>query len=344
MHLISLGRELVFPAIHGATLIAFSGFFLLIEFALFGRLFGLFLLALVLPALVRYLMLLLDARARGIEPGPPGAELLLWYDDVWSLFPIIHVLVIAYGAYLLGSMFSVVALIAFLLLYVLLLPASLAVLAVSRSPLESLKPPAIAALIRHCRKDYWVAPVYILGSVALLTGLSQQGLSGFVLEMIALYCVFAGFTITGGIVRPYRLHRAVAIAEPLAPAADAVAEKLERRRAQVLERAYGFSSRDNQAGGLQHVYRWLDEDPDPGSAWPWFLEQMLGWESSGPGFAFAQRYLGILLQRADDVAALKLIQRCRLIDDTFAPLPGDRQRAREAAERCQHEELKSLLL
>ena len=41
----------------------------------------------------------------------------------------------------------------------------------------------------------------------------------------------------------------------------------------------------------------------------------------------------------DDVAAVKLILRCRLENDGFKPLPGDRELALEAAERCQQQEL-----
>ena len=339
-----LTREFFYTASHGTTLIAFIAFFLLIEFALFGRLYGLFLLAILLPALLRYLMLLLDARARGVDPGPPGAELLLWYDNIWSLFPVLHVLILVYASYLPGGVFPGGVAYGFLMFYALLLPASLAVLAISRTPLESLRPRAITALIRYCLPDYWIVPAYILGSLALLYALGKLQLTDFFLELVALYLLFAGFAILGGIIRPYRLHEQVSIPEPLAPATDVVEAKLEQRRVGVLEHAYGSSSRGNMAAGLAQVYQWLDQDPDPQTAWPWFLEQMLDWESSAPALSYAQRYLGVLLARGEHVAALKLIQRCRLTDPTFRPLPEDQQLALQAAERCQHDELKSLLL
>ena len=104
-------------------------FFVLLKFILFAGFFGLALALLTLPALVRYLMLLLDWRARGKHPEPPDVELFSWVGNAWSLFPVLHMLVFGYGTYLLGSSFGSVALLGSGLLLATLIPASLAVLA-----------------------------------------------------------------------------------------------------------------------------------------------------------------------------------------------------------------------
>jgi hypothetical protein len=110
-------------------------------------------------------------------------------------------------------------------------------------------------------------------------------------------------------------------------------------RAAVLNHAYGLVSRGNRAGGLGHVRDWIDRDPDPDAAWRWFFEQMLRWEVTDAALQFGQQYLGLLLRSGDQVAAVKLIARCRLENEAFRPLPDDRELARQAAEHCGNEEL-----
>jgi hypothetical protein len=338
-----LGREIAYTATHASALIAFLTFFLLLELAATAGLFGLWLLALVIPAVTRYLMLLLDARARGRDAGPPPIETFLWFGNVWSLFPVTHVLVIVYATYVLGSVFAAGVAYTFLLCYGLLLPATLSVLAISRSPLESLKPAAVIALIRRLGTTYLIAPAFVLTGAALVYGLGLLALPGPVREFVALYLAFATFTVTGGMLRPYALHREVSIPERPGADADIVGAALERGRSAALNHAYGFISRGNRGGGLAHIYGWLDDDPDPPGAWPWFFEQMLTWEDTDPALMFAQRYLGRLLAAGDDRAACKLLLRCRHVNEAFRPLPEHHELALRAAERCQQEELVNFL-
>ena len=122
-----------------------------------------------------------------------------------------------------------------------------------------------------------------------------------------------------------------------------VDQSLSRERTAVLNHAYGFISRGNRDGGFKHLYGHLDLDPEPDTAWQWFFEQMLGWEIQEPALLFGQQYLSRLLDDGNDVVAVKLMMRCRLINEAFKPLPEDRERALIAAEHCQNDELISIL-
>ncbi|MCH7821410.1 MAG: hypothetical protein IIA07_05275 [Proteobacteria bacterium] len=298
---------------------------------------------LALPALVRYLMLLLDSRARGKNPEPPGIELFSWVGNAWSLFPVLHMLVFGYGTYLLGSSFGSAALLGSGLLLATLIPASLAVLAITRSPLESLMPRAVGGLIRRCGASYWIAPTYLLAAAVVLEWLKLLSLPDIVVEFLSFYLLFGFFTLIGSVIRPFRLDREVTIAVPMDPSDAQIDTQQTRARTDVLDHAYGFISRGNRAGGLEHVYGWLAEDPDPATAWPWFLEQMLRWENNVAALQLAQQYLSQLLHDEEDVAAVKVIMRCRLVNEAFRPLPDDIPLALAAAERCHNAELISFL-
>ena len=61
----------------------------------------------VLPALMRYLMQLLEARARGADLEPMTAETLTWIGNTWSLFPLVTIGACTYAGYTLNSQFGV---------------------------------------------------------------------------------------------------------------------------------------------------------------------------------------------------------------------------------------------
>jgi hypothetical protein len=107
----------------------------------------------------------------------------------------------------------------------------------------------------------------------------------------------------------------------------------------VLNHAYGFISRDNRAGGFRHIFDWINEDPEPAAAWAWFLDRMLVWESPKPALFFAQHYLHEQLQHGEQVAAVKLILRCRMMDERFRPLEEDHAAAIAAAEAVSNDDL-----
>ena len=348
--LIDIVRDVAYPVTNSTVLAAFVMFYLLLElitnllsggpqFLIAALIFGAF----AVPAQFLYLMDLLEARAKGADPTPPSVEHLQWFGNLWSLMQLLYIGALIYAAYILGSLFGAAVLLIVLLVFAAILPASLAILALTHSAAESLNPRAIVRLIKRCGAGYWTAPTFFLVALFCSGWLSTIGAPDWLTELASLYFLFVFYTLIGGTVRPHDLHREVDIHEPVEPDAAVVDAALARRRTIVLNHAYGFVSRDNRAGGLQHVTDWIDRDPEPDSAWAWFFEQMLRWEIKDPALLFGQQYLGRLLDDGDDIAAVKLMLRCRLENEAFRPLAEDRERALEAAERCQHVELASLL-
>lgn len=338
-----IGHELIYPATRSSVLIALVTFFLLLELAAFGRILGLFLAFIVVPALMRYLMLLLQARARGVDPDTPGIELFLLFDNAWALFPLVHVVTLGYVAYLSGSLFGTVGLFLGGGLLVAVIPASLAVLAISHSPVESMKPGAVFGVIGRCGPGYWIAPLFMLAASMATAWLRTTSVHALLLEFFAFYLLFVCFGLIGGLVRPLELDREMDLPEPLQPGDAEHAAKLEQERTAVLNHAYGFISRDNRAGGMQHIHAWLEQDPQPEAAWAWFAERMLRWENNAAALPFAQHYLARLLHNGEQVAAVKLMLRCRLVNENFKPLPEDRELALAAARASHNDELISFL-
>lgn len=334
-----VARELAYPLTNLSVLFSWLALFLIIEFALSGGVLGLLLLLLVLPAFFRYLMRLLDARAQGADPGPLEVDDLLWFGNAWRLFVIVHVAVAIYANYYVASRFGLAAAFAVSLLLAVVIPASLAVLAITRNPVECLIPRSVWGVIDRCGAVYWILPSYLMLGGSLGWWLGTQRIADLLLELFATFLVVAFFALLGAVVRPHKFHDEVMIHTPVEPDREGLDANLLRERTSVLNHAYGFISRGSRDGGFKHIRDWLDKDPQPEDAWAWFFEQMLRWENSDPALIYGQTYLSRLLHAGNYVAAVKLMLRCRLLNDAFSPLPEDRALAVEAAAHCDNDEL-----
>ena len=125
-------------------------------------LFGIWLYMIVAICSVRYTMVLLEARARGVAPEPPGIEMFSLVGSGWTLFPVVH-LALGYGLVLLGgAVLGGGGAFALGAAYVMVLPALFAVLAITRSPLESLNLGTAFRLIGRIGYGYWAAPAALL--------------------------------------------------------------------------------------------------------------------------------------------------------------------------------------
>lgn len=335
--------ELAYPARTTTALFALLTFFLLIELALFAGLLGLLLLLLVVPAVSRYLMQLLEARAHGRHIDPPDIALFSFFSGVWSLFPLLLITVAVGLGYVAASHVGVAAAIAVAVVAIAVLPASLGVLAMTHAPLQCVDPRRMLTLIRRCGGSYWLLPL-TAGSGSFATALlAEIGTPDSLVRLAAWYATFALFALIGAVLRANALADDITILHPAAPAPLERDDVIVRQRRNVLTHAYGFVSRGNRRGGLLHIFAWLDEDPEPDAAWSWFFWQMTNWEDPTAGLEYAQHLVSRLLRDGDQIAAVKILLRCCDIEPRFKPWPDDRDLAVRAAESCDNEELAALL-
>jgi hypothetical protein len=322
-----------------AVLLGMIVLFLLGALAKAAGILGLWLAVIIVPAYFRYLLYLLEARANGLDATVLGAELFSMIENFWSLFPLILVCLLIWGEYFLLNHFPFAVAIVPGVVVLLLFPASMAVLAMSRSPIESLNPAALFVLIKSCHPDYILIPIVIAAIAVAISYLVKLDFPGVVIYALSMYASVLMFTLTGSVVHTNAAKIKVDIPPPLEADAEQLDADLTRERTQVLNHAYGFVSRGNRQGGLQHIQDWIGKEVDVAAAYRWFFEQMLKWESKDAALFFAQKYLSRLLAEQRDIDALKLISRCRLEDARFKPLPEDRHEAFAAAERQHHDEL-----
>ncbi len=334
-------RAIIYPLTSPSVLMTLIVFWLLISFGLWGGILGLFLLFLMLPAVFRYQMIVLEARAKGREPAPLDAEFFNWLGNAWALFPLPLTLLAGWAVVSAGGKFGDIGTVVALLLAGGLLPASFAVLAITHSPLQSVNPVAIGRLLRKCGATFWIAPTYLI--IAGWLSLQAAVLPQMAVVLILLLLSYSFFSLIGSLIEPYGLIDDVSIPDALEPGEDEIAGDIEKARTDVLTHAYGFVSRGNREGGFSHVMQSIGRDPDSVAAWAWFFDRMLRWESSEHALFFAQHYIHDLLQHGDKIPALKVILRCRMINESFRPLQPDLPAAIEAAKFSGNIELATVL-
>ena len=334
--------ELAYPVRSTATVVAIITFFLLFELIRLAGLLGLWLAIAVVPAFSRYLTMIGEARARGVDAEPPGIEYFTLVGNIWTFFPAVLGALIAFATFWIADAFGTTGVIVFGILSAAIYPATVSVLIITHSPLQSINPVAIYRLISLSGDGYWYAPSTLLLAYFMLTEVFS-GLPEPLMRLLELYLIVTTFAVCGAVTRKRRLIDEVDIPEALEPDENVIAEQLEQQRTSVLNHAYGFASRDNRKGGLDHVYKWLREDPDPAAGWKWFFEHMLRWEVREPSLFFAQEYLKRLLADGQQVNAVKLMLRCRMLEENWKPLAEDRPAAIAAARACDNADLASVL-
>ena len=341
MRVAELARAALLPVTELAVFFPLVLFALLAALGIYGGLIGLFLLVLLLPPIFRFQMLVLEATAKGIKPAPLDAENFSFSGSAWALFPLPLIILVTWLAIVIAQRHGEAAQAVFLLAVAWVLPAILAVLAITRSPLQSINPVAIGRLLRTCGATFWIAPVYLFLTSWLCLQLDALPLPLEILVQLMLS--FSFFAVTGALIQPYGLVDNVYIPDAREPDAEEVLGDIEKHRVAVLGHAYGFISRDNRKGGFRHIIDAIVQDPDPAAAWAWYFNRMLGWENQQHALFFAQHYVHDALQHGERIAAVKAIMRCRLVDEGFRPLPDDLPAAIEAAQASGNQELAAVL-
>jgi hypothetical protein len=334
-----IGRELLYPLNNMAIVFAMIFFWLLFGLAQSARLLGIALLFLAVPAYLRYLLYLLEARANGKSAPVPEITMFNPADNFWTLTPLIYIAVGIWAGVLLAKMISAFGIILIAVPILLIVPASMAVLAITHSPAESLNPLAMLRMIRACGANYFVVPIVLVALSGLFVALYLAGVPLFLIDLGTSYQVVLLFTMTGTVLHRNNLAVQIEIADSIAPTAEELARNLEEERQTVANHAYGFISRGNRAGGFAHIRQWLEKETDADEACEWFFQEMLKWENTDPALFFAQEYLGRLLRWKMQNEALKLVVRCLHENERWRPRQEDRDEVIELLLRQGREDL-----
>jgi len=338
-----LGREIGYPFRHLSVILAVPFFAVLLRISSAAGLIGLPLLLVLLPALLRYLVSLFEARAANRPPDAPSIETFSLWSDSWAMTPLIPLALIAWLQVLsmLNGWWWTAVLVGIAAVY--LMPAIVAVLALTHSPVQSLNPASVVRLVRACGPGYALAPTLVLLVSPLLLGLPVLGLPRLLSEIAALYLVVALLTMTAALVHREGLAAQVELPAPRPDPPEARDRRRIRDRQTVASHAYGLASRGNRAGGIAHIRRELEDEPDIAEAALWYFTEMMRWESRDAALEFGRTCLALLLQAGDEAKSLKLLSSCLFAEPRWKPAPDERDSVIDLVRRHGRADLERLL-
>jgi len=340
-------RELAWPATDMVVLMAmvfFTLLALLVQAA--GQLvlwLDLLLGILLLPPLFRYLLMLLEARVYGRPTPVATIELFSIVDNFWSLAPLMIFALLIWGGIWLDEHVSALAARVFTAAMLAVIPASLAVLAMTRSPVQAVNPHAIMRMIAVCEWHYLLVPAAVALAWLVTSLLTSVGAPDVLILASRFYCLFLLFTFTGGLLHAKGVQFALSFDGDEVTDPPAEIDDLTRSRQRVLNHAYGFFSRGNRGGAMGHVQSAVQNESDVDDAYHWYFNEMLKWESKDGALLLAQANLTRLLAEERDVEVVKLISRCLLENPRFRPLSSDLDAALDAAARLDRDDLAKAL-
>lgn len=347
MNAARFARELAFPLTDMVVLMALVAFtFLAALVQAAGKVtlwLSLLLGVLLLPPLFRYLLMLLEARAYGRPTPVATLELFDFIDNFWSLAPLLILAVLIWGGAFLGEKVSPLAAWVFAAATFAVIPASLAVLAITRSPGQAMSARAIVRMIAACEWHYLLVPAALVPGYLVMSLLSSVNAPTLPVLAAGFYCLFLLFTFTGGLLHARDVRFALTFDGDPGTEMPVEVDDLTRSRQRVLNHAYGFFSRGNRGGAMAHIHTALKDESDVDGAYRWYFEELLKWEPPDGALLLAQINLTRLLDEKRDVEVVKLISRCLIENAGFRPLPGDVGGALEAVARLGRDDLAKTL-
>lgn len=219
---------------------------------------GILLAVLLTSWFFKYCFILLDAVVAGAEEAPVlSAEMV---NPVDEQRPLAQALLIAAGGWLAVESGRLIApAVGWLTggVFLLLLPASIAVLGLSGNPLRAAWLPEQLSVVRGIGRDYAVLLVSIVAVAALVYAVSQAGAPYWLSIAATQLGLLTVFALVGGALHEHRLELGI----EFRTARERLAERTERERlserGRVMDDAYTRFRVGKPLEGWQEIQSWL---------------------------------------------------------------------------------------
>jgi hypothetical protein len=206
-----------------------------------------------------------------------------------------------------------------LLLFVLaVLPASAAIMAMTRNAAAALSPLSISSLMRDLGADY----LKLVGVGIVLGGLMSwaSGLPWYlaiVTDMLSVWAILALCLATGAVLRAHRDD--LDLLEGLDDAEQRKQREAHAQWQKTLDRAYTSVRSGLPAQAYRTVKELIDDEGDSLEIYQWSFNAMLAWDEPKHAAMLGERFAKRLWEAGRKVDALELAQRCRKLSPSFVP-------------------------
>jgi hypothetical protein len=308
---------------HGTTLLLVGTFTLGSILVVNGGLLGIPFGAILLSWFFKYCFVLLDSVVAGSE-APPVLSIEM-VNPVDEQRPVAQAAIIVFGVLLVRAIFDHLGRTAGLVSGSILLfglPASVAVLGLTRNPLLAVWPPEIWAITRACGRDYVLITIAMMTAAALVYALWHR-VEPFwlVVAAVQLWFLFA-FALVGGAVFEHRIELGIDSRTRQEREDERRVREHALERSRMLDRAYANFRVRKPLEGWQEIQTWLERHAQGAQA-PSELAAVLqsasSWDDVRPADRLASELIGVLLARSENGKALEVLEQRLRSNARFRP-------------------------
>ncbi len=250
-------RYLLYP-LRGGALVLVITFTLGWVIAFQARFMGILLAVLLTSWFFKYCFILLDAIVVGAEEPPVLSTEMI--NPVDEQRPLAQAVLIAGGAWLaveLGRLTA--AAVGWVIggIFLLLLPASIAVLGLSANPLRAAWLPELLSVIRGTGRDYALVLVSIVAVAILVYAVARADVPWWVLVAVTQLGLLTVFALVGGALHEHRLELGIEFRTSRERLAERDERERIRERNRVMDDAYNRFRVGKPLEGWQEIQSWL---------------------------------------------------------------------------------------
>jgi hypothetical protein len=264
----------------------------------------------------KYCFILLDAVIAGAEE-PPVLSIEM-VNPVDEQRPLAQAVVIAGGALLaleVGKLTSPLAAWFTGALLLFLLPASVAVLAMSGNPLRAVWPPELLSLIRGMGRDYALLVCSILTLALLVSACGWIGAPYVLLFAVVQLAFLLIFALVGGALHEHRLELGIEFKSPRERLVERAGREHVFERNRVMECAYVKFRVKKPMEGWQEIQTWLKlhggaEDSADKTLLEYraVLAAVARWDDARPADRLTDELISLYLARRETGRALEVVE------------------------------------
>jgi hypothetical protein len=284
-----------------------------------GALLGVPLGVLLLSWFFKYAYVVFDHSQRGFEE-PPALDIRMM-NPIDEQRPLAQLLI-------LGLLFAIVKLaqvqlnapVAYALaaVFLLLLPASVAVLGLESNVLKAVSPVALARMVAGLGPWYFIVLGVIGAYVVLFWLIWRLALWMPVGLALGLFAVLSTFSILGGALYERRDHLGLEAWHAPEKTAERLNRVVQRETDRRIDGAYEQARLGAHAKAWQILQDWLAERGNQPADYHWLSERVAAWDERYAA-RMAEEYVDRLLLLHRNGEALDLVGRCLRINPGFRP-------------------------
>ncbi|HEX5047169.1 MAG TPA: hypothetical protein VFX89_08625 [Gammaproteobacteria bacterium] len=308
------------PLTNSTVIVVAIGYAIFFVIAGAAGLFGIFLFLVTMFSFASYSYQLLRNFARGLQYfEAPGAESFSPFHDVGAslhfvLFAALLMLIITTPYFVEPVRWLALA------FWIVVFPASAAIMGITMSATAALNPASIAHLMAALGRDYWrllgatlLLVVFALVLEALIAPLGF--LAAIPSEAVTLWAWLALLAVIGETVGRRRFELAV-------PGVESDTEYEERHRHADWQKTLDIAYTSVRSGIVAQGYRTIKDliDSEGGSLeiYQWVFNHTLDWDDPKHALEIGRRFVARLLEEGRQYPALELFDQCRKISPAFA--------------------------